>query len=645
MMNKANQDISTKHEAPAMDQQDARLSDENRQTSDAPKRVIRNLRKRLLSSFLYSLRGRFLFLICLATFPAIIFTFIAAENERTAALVRTEREALHLAGLASREHTHQIQGARQLLRWLGSKFEREGLNSPIITDPDYLRSLLAGHQQLANIGVLAPDGQVLSSAYPLASYRRWNTNPAYLAALRSTEVATGTYLISPIFDRPTLNHAFAVREKNGRVIAVLFNGLNLDWLSEMARQSDLPEGFSLLVADREGQVLAYGGSDYPEIADRRRMHIPGIIDAAKSKSGKMLAIDSIGTRRYIVATALGESLGLYVGVEIPYERILAQSNRIFSRTLISLGLLTLFTIAAVFLAAELGLLRGIRSLARTAQRFGAGELNARAKAPRGHNEFSSLARAFNTMADSLATRHREALNAHDRLRALTARLHVAREEEAARISRELHDEIGQILTSLKINLARLQACCQLSGETQRCAIALQASSGAMNQQIENAMGFVRRISSDLRPNVLDKLGLIAALEWQARETESHTGLAIQVEADAVDDSLGELVSVTLFRIAQEALTNIVRHAQAHVVEIILTVKEAEALLTIRDDGSGISANEVTSSDSLGLIGMRERAMLINGYVTITGTPGNGTTVCVTVPFQHKQKITDEDFIS
>lgn len=601
--------------------------------------------KRILTSSVYSLRGRFLFLICLATFPAIIFTFFAAENERTSALVRTEREALHLAGLASREHNHQIQGARKLLLWLGAKVEREGLNSPIIKDPDYVRSLLAGHQQLANIGVLSPDGRVLSSAYPLASYRRWNNNPAYIAALKSTDVVTGAYVISPIFDRPTLNLAYAIRDAQKKVIAVLFNGLNLDWLSEMARQSDLPRGFSLLVTDREGQVLAFGGPDAPAIADKRRMRIPDIADVVRSGTGKMVEVDSIGTRRYLVATALGDALDIFVGVEIPFERIVNQSNTIFSRTLIGLGLLTLFTIIAVFLAAELGILRGIRALSRTAQRFGAGDLTARAKAANGKNEFASLARAFNTMADSLAARHREAIDAQDRLRALTGRLHVAREEEAARISRELHDEIGQILTSLKIHLSRLQSACQISFDAPGCSRVLREGSAEMATQIEDAMNFVRRISSDLRPNVLDKLGLIAALEWQARETEAHTGLVVQVEADAVDESLGELVSVTLFRVAQEALTNVLRHAEAHIVEIILVVKDDEAILTVRDDGKGISLEEIKSAESLGLIGMRERAMLIDGRLSVSGISGKGTTVTVTVPLQPTRTIDDEYLVS
>lgn len=596
-------------------------------------------RNRALAS-LFSLRGRLLFLICLATLPAILFTFLVADNERAAALARTERDALHLAGLASREHAHQIQGARELLSWLGAKLSRDGLQSPFVTDPGFLQALLSGHPQLANIGILFPDGRVLASAYPLVSYRSWKDNPAYRAALGSHDVVAGTYLISPIFERPTLNHAYAVRDARGDVIAVLFNGLDLEWLSGMARQSDLPDAFSLLIADLDGRVLASAGlRGDSDAAGAGELRIPGISELARTRRGRMLDIGG-GILRYFVAEPLQGVSGLFVAVGLPYERVLREANLAFYRTLAALGVLTLFTIAAVFVAAELGILRGVRSLAHAAQRFGTGDLHARARVPRGHTEFAFLAASFNTMADSLELRHREAIETQAELRALASRLHMVREAEAARISRELHDEIGQVLTSLKIDLSRLQACCPTGPEGLPCAEALSQHVAAASRQIDAAVGFVRRISSELRPGVLDKLGLTAALQWQAHEIEARTELVVQVEADGVDAVLDELLSVTLFRIAQEALTNVVRHARARVVEISLTATEHEAVLTVSDDGMGIPVAAADSSDALGIIGMRERAMLVNGRLSIRGVPGKGTTVSVAVPLPSTTQVTD-----
>ncbi len=598
-----------------------------------------SLRRRTPGSFLLSLRGRFLFLICLAILPAVLFTFFVAQSERAATLARTEQDALHLAGLAGREHAHQIRGASELLSWLGAKVARDGLTSPVITDPTFLRALLAGHPQLANIGVLSPEGRVLTSAYPLANYRSWSDNPAYLAALRSDGVVAGSYLISPIFERPTLNHAYAVRDANHDVIAVLFSGLDLGWLSDMSRQSNLPDGLSLLVTDGAGRVLAWGDPAHPEVADADDVSIAGISELSRSQRGKMLEIQGADIRRYFVATPL-EATGLFVVVGLPYDSVLRQANATFYRTLIGLGLLLLFSVASVFIAAEFGILRGVRSLAHAAQRLGAGDLAARATVPRGHSEFSSLAIAFNTMADSLAARHREAADTQARLRALASRLQVVREAEAARISRELHDEIGQVLTSLKIDLSRLPLRCAASEEHRSCAIALKEDIAAMSQQIDAAVDFVRHISSDLRPGVLDKLGLTAALEWQARETEKRTDLVVQVEADDFGPHLDERSAVTLFRIAQEALTNVVRHAEARVVEIDLAASEGAIVLTVHDDGKGIAADSIESNESVGIIGMRERAMLINGHFSIHGAPGQGTTVRVTAPLEPTPEVAD-----
>ncbi|MEW6278304.1 MAG: HAMP domain-containing protein [Candidatus Eremiobacterota bacterium] len=570
-----------------------------------------------------------LFLICLATLPAVLFIFFVAQSERTRVLARMQQDALHLVDLASREHAHQIQGARELLSWLGRQMSREGLRSPMVADPRFLGTLVAGHPQIANIGVLSPDGEVLASAYPLSTYRTWKDNPAYLAALRSNQVAAGTYLVSPIFAQPTLNHAYAVRGDDDRVIAVLFNGLNLDWLSEIGEKVRLPDGFSLFIADRHGRVLARAGHVHAQLAGNDVLRIPGIADLARLRRASVAELG--GLRGTFVAAPLEGAPGLFVAVGLPFERAVQQANSTFYRTLATLGLLTLFVIAAVLTSAELGILRGLRSLARTAQKLGAGDLSVRASVPRSHDEFASLAATFNAMADSLAARHREAIEAQDRLRALTSRLQVAREDEATRIARELHDEVGQMLTALKIDLLRLRPCCSQGEQALPCATALREGTAAMSQQVDAAIGFVRRISSDLRPGVLDRLGLTAALEWLARQTEARTGLAIQVEADVGDATLDEPRSVALFRIAQEALNNVIRHAQASVVDIGLTSSDEHIVLTVCDNGKGITIAEVESNTSLGIIGMCERAALVNGCVSVCGSPEQGTTVRVTVP--------------
>jgi signal transduction histidine kinase len=153
----------------------------------------------------------------------------------------------------------------------------------------------------------------------------------------------------------------------------------------------------------------------------------------------------------------------------------------------------------------------------------------------------------------------------------------------------------------------------------------------MTRLIETTIHSVRRISSELRPSILDDLGLVAAIEWQAQQFESHTGIMCQCDSlvDKVD--LTQDQATALFRILQEAMTNILRHAQATRVNIVLEEEEGEFVLQVRDNGRGITDEERTGLQPLGLIGMQERAHLIGGKVEITGAAGKGTVLTVRVP--------------
>lgn len=597
-------------------------------------------KKRLFSS----IRARLIFIVCLVTFPVLLFTFFLADRERVVTFERTKQDALHLARLASREHAHQIKGARNLLHWLGTKLTKEGKKSLIITDPDFLPALLAGHPQLANVGVLAPDGQVLTSAYPLVSPRSWKDNPVFSAALKSSNIVVGTYTISPIFDRPTLNHTLPIRDSGGKVWAVLFNGLNLEWLSEMARQAEPSQEISLLIADREGHILAQGSDPQIDEKNIATLQILDVMDFSPFDNGKITKIPGTHLHRYLVALPLEESSDLYVVASLPYEKVFRQAGHAFYRMLAILGIITVFTVIVVFLATEISVLRILRSLASTVQRFGAGDLSARAKPLKnqGDDELAYLHNSFNTMADSLSAKYKEISEAQTQMRALAGKLQKSKEIEAARISRELHDEIGQTLTSFKIDLSRLQSHC--GKERNGCAMTLKNEVETIKEKINDSIDLVRRISSELRPNVLDKLGLVAALEWLASEIQARTQLAVQIDVEGVASYIHEAISITLFRITQEALTNVIRHAQATLVEIKIIANRQSIALTIKDNGNGIMKNAKERPDSLGIIGMRERAIAVNGHFTIHSESGQGTLVNIVVPLQPIQESADANLV-
>jgi signal transduction histidine kinase len=214
-------------------------------------------------------------------------------------------------------------------------------------------------------------------------------------------------------------------------------------------------------------------------------------------------------------------------------------------------------------------------------------------------------------------------------RSLAARLEVAREAERARVARELHDELGQVLTSLKLEFMWLVD--EIKKGPPPPGIQTVNKLQALIGLIEIGIQSVRQISGDLRPAVLDHLGLAEAIGWQAAKFEARTGIRCRLSANLKTEPSDRTQSIAVFRIVQEALTNVVRHAHAGAVRIDLRQRGRMLKLVVRDNGRGISRAELASAESIGLAGMRERARLIGGRVTVRGVPGRGTTVTLEVP--------------
>lgn len=210
------------------------------------------------------------------------------------------------------------------------------------------------------------------------------------------------------------------------------------------------------------------------------------------------------------------------------------------------------------------------------------------------------------------------------LRALAARLQKVREEERTKIAREIHDELGQALTGLKMDIAWMKDRLPRDHNFRdQCASVIHG--------IDGTLSTVRRIATDLRPSVLDELGLAAALEWQGQVFEARTGIEVvmnlSIDGGVIPDDLGS----SAFRILQESLTNVARHARATRVDIRLRQTADQLTLEVSDDGIGIPKERLEGTESLGIIGMRERALACGGQFSSIGQPGVGTTVLLTVP--------------
>jgi two-component system, NarL family, sensor histidine kinase UhpB len=211
------------------------------------------------------------------------------------------------------------------------------------------------------------------------------------------------------------------------------------------------------------------------------------------------------------------------------------------------------------------------------------------------------------------------------LRALAARLQATREEERTRIAREIHDELGQALTALKLDLAWLEARPARSNSG-----AFRIGAPSITARIDETMEIVRRIASELRPSVLDQLGLEAAIEWLVQEAAKRTGIAVTLHADEFQ-GLDDQLASHAFRIIQEALTNVTRHSKATRVDVTVRHLGTSIILGVEDNGVGFTPESLSGLGSLGLVGMRERAMACGGTLTVRGKPGEGTAIVVIIP--------------
>jgi PAS domain S-box-containing protein len=215
---------------------------------------------------------------------------------------------------------------------------------------------------------------------------------------------------------------------------------------------------------------------------------------------------------------------------------------------------------------------------------------------------------------------------HEQLEALTARLQTIREDERARIAYILHDQLGQELSSLKMDVAWF-----LRNLAHAESASLSEKARAMAALLDSCIQAVRRITTELRPSLLDDFGLVAAIEWQVREFEAQSGISSALIHDADDLPLDREASTIVFRVFQEILDNVRQHAQATLIAVELTRQADQVVLQVRDNGRGISPEELSGTHALGLRAMRERVRRLKGELEVHGVGDKGTTVRVRIP--------------
>jgi signal transduction histidine kinase len=323
-----------------------------------------------------------------------------------------------------------------------------------------------------------------------------------------------------------------------------------------------------------------------------------------------------------------------------------QANHNLQRMLLLLGGALLLGAALLGVTMERSVIQPLSQLTQVIRDFDRGNLRRRVRLPPGGDEVGELARTFNHLADGVSEKaHLEqqlrqrtaelenlytALQEKEALRAqLLKRTITAQEEERARLSRELHDEIGQVLTAVQLGLDRL-ARTLAAGDT-----ATREQLARVQTLITQALTDLRHVVAALRPGVLDPLGLVPALGWVADHTLRPLGLQVTMETSGLSGRLPGELEVILFRIAQEAMNNVARHSQASHLLIRLAQTNGQVTMTLADDGVGFDPALVTAvpeqSRGVGLASMQERAALAGGQVLIESAPGRGTQIQAIVP--------------
>jgi signal transduction histidine kinase len=384
-----------------------------------------------------------------------------------------------------------------------------------------------------------------------------------------------------------------------------------------------------LVLDRHGQALAH--------TDPGRVHT--LLDDSRTREAlahpvpsAVLASTESGEPVYDVAVPIlmrGLPIGA-VRLGISRAGVLRLIRDLAAKVLSVLFALMLIGIGSIWHFSH-RMARPIRELRDSAQAVQAGDLTRRVTADR-PDEIGELAAAFNAMTEKLA-HSRSLLLQKEELRArLLEQVITAQEDERKRISRELHDETSQALTSLMVGLKVLECRADLAPAREALAD-LRALSG-------KTLDTVHTLALQLRPSVLDDLGLVPAVERLAADFQRTHGLPITLETNLrTRPRLPATAETTLYRIAQEALTNVARHAAARSVSVVLEARRGSVTLIVEDDGRGFDpARLITERNerSLGIFGMRERATLLGGSLTLESSPGDGTSVFVEIPLPDGQ---------
>lgn len=585
-----------------------------------------------------SLKTRLYLLVSVAFIPIAFLIFYIAEEQKAIEEEVIFQKTLTLARAAANQEDQELQSTRNLLTLVADLF------TIVKGQPDNLSGLLANLSRQSkgyeDIGILDPDGQLVAGSDPSRAGQEYSDKAWFSAILQNKELAMGPYRGEHINGEPVLYVAIPALDHRRQIVAVAFAALNLNWMNRtiFKRLAELPEGSRLTLLDNTQGMLSYDvdagqwSVAYKFSPDLHRKIV-------SRQSGSLSASDENGVQHIYAFAPLASTFRdrhVLVVLEIPKALALGASKRIFARNVASLVVSALIAVLSIWWASDAFILRRVRAMVRASRKLAAGDLSARIGKIGVRDELSHLAGVFDEMAASLQERiAREAQvmasleQSREQLRNLAAYQQDVREQERVRIAREIHDQLGQSLTIMSMDLTWIKK--HLSKRSPK----IDEKISGMFKVIDDALGRLHTVTAELRPVILDDFGLAAAIEWQVEEYSNRIGIECRMDPTGFEPDLPKGQATALFRIFQEILTNIMRHAQAKEVVVKLEAGNGDLILQVRDDGRGITESEVNDPKAFGLLGIRERLYPFGGQVTFDGRPGLGTLVTVRLPLSPK----------
>jgi signal transduction histidine kinase len=525
--------------------------------------------------------GRLILLAAIAVSTIILSALVVIMQLRTRELEHAVGETVSLSGIIAEQTTRSLQNVDMALRIALDRLEeaeRQGIPLDDAAIHTMLQSRTASMPHLLGLFIVDAQGNVVNSSLSFPASRTLVTDREYFKQHKEgkgIDMLVGAPVMGRTTNAWTMHISRRIQNLNGEFGGVVAAALDLDYFETLYGSIKLDYVSPISLQLDDGTLVARQPHD--ESLMGKKLPLPDVhLSGAEH-------IDPV-----VIRTG-GEESGTTTYRHISeFPMVLAVGNRDWE-ALSGWRESAQIIVADAVLAAILVLLATVpllREQRRAEQRL---------------------------------------QSSHQQLRALAASLQAIREEERTSIARELHDELGQHLLRLRMDLS------WLAGRLKELSPPLHEKVEGMKQFVEGTVDTVRRVTTRLRPPVLDDLGLVAAMRWQLKEFEQNTGIAVALSVDVNSTALDQGVSTHLFRILQESLTNVARHAEATQVEVTLAQTGASLRLEVRDNGRGTEVGADRTTGSHGLIGIRERALMLGGQLEIVSSPDAGFALSVRIP--------------